>query len=680
MRSTSATLAGLLWVALAVPAAAQEAPSIVPPNPLPPGPVAAVDTALPAEAEAATSPGHPLTREDLGAWLDGFLPYALERGDVAGAVVVVVRDGEILLQKGYGYSDVATRAPVDPERTLFRPGSVSKLFTWTAVMQLVEQRKLDLDADINGYLDFEIPPREGPPITMRHLLTHTPGFDEVVRALMVSEVEDLMPLDEAVKRWVPPRVVAAGSTPAYSNYGTALAGYIVQRVSGMSFDDYIDGKILAPLGMTHSTFRQPLPQRLVPHMSKGYELGSEEPRPFELISLAPAGSLSASGADMGRFMIAHLQKGEYRGRRILGEATAVAMHETAAPSIPPLRGMRLGFYPADKNGHRVIAHGGDTQWFHSDLNLFLDDGVGVFVSVNSPGKEGAAGPIRNALLTAFADRYFPDRPAGAARQPAQPDAVDEKTSIEHAAQLAGTYQFSRRSHTTFTALAYFFEQMKVAAEEDGTILVSLLTGVNGKPKKWREVAPYLWQNVGGDDRLGAEVDGGRVVRFIYESYPFMAFEPVPWWASSAWLLPLWAGGLAALLLTVLAWPISALVRRRYHVPYFLSGRDATAHRRIRIASLVVFLTVVAAAVTVALMFSDLKWLAPGVEHWVMALRITALVALVGGAATALWNAWVVLRSQRRWPAKVWSVVLTVSFLTLLWVGIVYRMVGFSGEL
>ena len=123
-----------------------------------------------------------LNRADVEAWLDGFMPYALERGDIAGAVVVVVKDGQVLLQKGYGYADVAKRTPVDPETTLFRPGSVSKLFTWTAVMQLVEQGKLDLDADVNEYLDFEIPARDGKPVTLRQIMTHTAGLEETARA------------------------------------------------------------------------------------------------------------------------------------------------------------------------------------------------------------------------------------------------------------------------------------------------------------------------------------------------------------------------------------------------------------------------------------------------------------------------------------------------------------------
>jgi hypothetical protein len=413
---------------------------------------------------------------------------------------------------------------------------------------------------------------------------------------------------------------------------------------------------------------------MVPLMSKGYAPGSEEEKPFEMIGLSPAGSMSASGADMARFMIAHLQKGAYSGNRILGEATAVQMHGTAAVTIPPLQSMMLGFYQADQNGHRGIAHGGDTQWFHSDLNLFVDDGVGVFVSFNSPGIEGAAQPIRAALVERFADRYLPGARDDGALAP-----IDEKTAAEHTALVAGHYIFSRRSHTTFTAAFNLLSQAAVAPAEDGTITVSMLKGLNGQLKKWKEISPFVWKDVDGEERLAAKVENGRIVRLGYDPYPFMQFEPSPWWASSAWLLPMWVAGLVALLLTVLAWPVSALVRRHYRVPYALSGLDATAHRRVRIASLVVLLAMIAVAAIFALMSSDFKWAGPGIEHWVTVVRLFTLVAVVLGAAIALWNAGVVLRSRRRWPAKVWSVVLAVSCLTMLWVGFVFKMVGFSGE-
>ena len=190
-----------------------------------------------------------LTRADVQAWLDGFLPYALQRGDVPGAVVTVVKDGEVLFKKGYGYADLKRKKPVDPDLTLFRPGSVSKLFTWTAVMQLVEQGKLDLDKDVNTYLDFKIPSAFGKPITLRNAMTHTPGFEEVGRNLFSDDTTKVQPNGDWLKSWTPTRIYPPGTVPAYSNYATAMAGYIVQRVSGEPFEQYIEHHIFQPLGM-----------------------------------------------------------------------------------------------------------------------------------------------------------------------------------------------------------------------------------------------------------------------------------------------------------------------------------------------------------------------------------------------------------------------------------------------
>ena len=296
-----------------------------------PGP----STTTPAPSTSATATGvlpqtpHALTHEDVEAWLDGYVPYALERGGVAGAVVVVVKDGKVLLQKGYGYADIATRKPVDPDTTLFRPGSVSKLFAWTAVMQLVEQGKLDLDRDVNTYLDFAIPPYQGQPVTMRNLMTHTAGFEETAKYLIGAEPWAAPALDRYLKENLPERIFPAGKIPSYSNYGATLAGYIVQRVSGQPFADYIDQHIFAPLGMQHATVRQPLPANLKPLMSSGYEDASGKPKPFEIVGPAPAGSSSVSGADMARFMIAHLQDGQFNGVQILKPETARMMHSTA---------------------------------------------------------------------------------------------------------------------------------------------------------------------------------------------------------------------------------------------------------------------------------------------------------------------------------------------------------------
>jgi CubicO group peptidase (beta-lactamase class C family) len=660
-------LAWLLTAAVTLRAFGQPLPAVTPPTG---SPVPESAKTIP-EKETGGAEKHSLTKADAEAWLDGYFPYALQRGDIAGAVVVVLKDGETLVQKGYGYSDVAARKPVDPEKTLFRAGSVSKLYTWTAVMQLIEQGKIDLDADINTYLDFKIPGRDGKALTMRNLMTHTPGFDESERALLVTNPKDLPTLGDALKHFVPPRVTTPGSTTAYSNYGAAVAGYIVERVSGQSFDDYIEQHIFHPLGMKYATFRQPLPKELEPFMSKGYKVGSGDAKPFEIITIPPAGSLSIGGADMGRFMMAHLQNGGSGSSRILKEETAVKMHTTGFPIMPPLHTMMLGFYQTDINGHRVITHGGDTQWFHSELNLFLDDNVGLYVSLNSLGKEGAAAPIRSMLFRQFSDRYFPG--------PGPEGQVDADTAKKHAEIMAGRYVFSRRPHANFLSLLNLFGQVKVVPKKDGTISVADLKGPQGEPRAWREISPFVWRDVDSNDRLAAKVENDRVQRFGFDPYPFMIFEPVAWWWSSAWLTPLCIFALIALALTALAWPVSALTRRHYAVAYGLKDADARAHRIIRITSIAVLVMALLWVFTLTKMLSDFNWVAPGMDSWVILLRVLSFIVFIIGAAIALWNAFVVLGSTRRWWAKIWSLLLVLSSLTLLYVAIVFHLVGYTAN-
>ena len=613
----------------------------------------------------------PLTPGDVEAWLDGFMPYALAQGGIAGAVVVVVGDGEVVLQKGYGFANVEDGTPVDPATTLFRPGSVSKLFTWTAVMQLVEDGRLDLDTDVNEYLDFEIP--EGPrgePITLRDIMTHTTGFEERVKSLIFADEDAMQPLGESMARWVPTRIFAVGSTPAYSNYATGLAGYIVERVSGQTFDDYLDANIFEPLGMTNATFRQPLPARFEDQMSAGYATAWSDPKVFELVDPAPAGSLTASGAAMAKFMLAHLQQGSYGGAQILQPQTAREMHRTMLSIIPPLHRMALGFYEADVNGRNVIAHGGDTQWFHSDLNLFIDDGVGLFLSMNSGGRDGATSKIRSSLYAMFADRYLPGpEPSGT---------MDEATAAEHAAMMAGTYVNSRRAETNFLSATGFLGQAKVIDNGDGTISVPFWDDFAGHPATWHEIAPFVWVEEGGEQRLAAVVQDGVVQRFSIDVFsPFMVFEPASWWKSSSWLLPLLNASLVALLLTALLWPVKALVRRRYAQPAMFTGPDLRAYRWAKIAAIATLAVVVAWMLTVQAMFSDLAMLSGALDAWLMALQLLSLVILVGSCVISLWHAWRVWNGQRRWPAKLWSLVLVIAFGAVLWVALAFHLIGFN---
>ena len=269
-----------------------------------------------------------LESTDVEQFLDTLIREKLDEFQIPNLTVSVVSGGEVIFARGYGHADIETKKPVDPEKTLFRIGSTSKLFTWTSVMQLVEQGKIDLDADINEYLDFEIPQtleyKRGNnttgPITMRHLMSHTPGFEDYMSDVFSLSEDHLVPLSQYVREQRPKRVFTPGEVPAYSNYGTSLAGYIVEVVSGIPFADYVEQNIYQPLGMENSTFRQPLPSQLADQISKPYRYVNGEflEAEFEYVS-EPAGSMSSTGLDMAKFMFAYLQEGQHEGARILEE-------------------------------------------------------------------------------------------------------------------------------------------------------------------------------------------------------------------------------------------------------------------------------------------------------------------------------------------------------------------------
>jgi len=597
------------------------------------------------------------------------MQHTLETSDIAGGVVAVVKDGAVIFEKGYGYADVATRKPVDPKTTLFRPGSVSKLFTWTAVMQLVEQGKLNLDQDVNSYLDFKIPARPDGPITLRNIMTHTAGFEEQDKSLITSDPKALVSLREYVTRATPARIFKAGSTPAYSNYATAVAAYIVERVSGEKFDDYIEAHIFQPLGMKQATFRQPLPQRFVADMSQGYKVASQPAEPYELVVGAPAGSLAASADDMAKFMIAHLQNGEYQGNRILLEKTAKTMHDTATDMIPPLNRMLLGFYEQNYNGHRVASHGGDTQFMHTYLHLFPDDGVGLFMSFNSVGREGAGGDVRSALFSEFADRYFPSQP--------KPGVVSADVAAAHARLMSGYYEVSRRADRAFIRILALLSPVEITADKDNQLAVSLIKAPNRMLRKYREVEPFVWRDINSQWRVAAKVDNGHVVRFSMDQVsPFMVFEPMPWWRSAAWLRPAAITAFLACLLTAILWPVGAVVRRRLRAPIALAGEPRRAWLHARLATVVVSVVTLAWFTLFTVAMSDASYLSPSLDPILIVLYSLSFVGYIGSAAVLARSAYVTCTCARPWTVRLWSVVLAVSGLVLLWVAYTYHLMSF----
>jgi CubicO group peptidase (beta-lactamase class C family) len=607
--------------------------------------------------------GHQLTAEDAEAWLDGLMPTALKSAQVPGAVVVIVKDGKVLLEKGYGFSDYEKATPVDARTTLFRVGSTSKLFTWTAVMQLVELGKLDLDADVNSYLDFKIPSLHGKPVTLRQIMTHRAGFEESAKDLL--SFGDKPPvLGDRLKSYVPPRILDPSEGPGYSNYAAALAGYIVQRVSGEPYEDYIQRHILMPLDMRNSTFTQPLPEAMRAHMSMGYETWDKPGAGFEIVAVPPAGALTASGDDMAHFMIAHLQLGRYGDVEILKPETARLMQTTITKALPELNGNALGFYEQNINGHRVIAHGGDTVYFHTDLALFADDRVGLFTSVNAKGKDANGEFLRQSIFEEFADRYFPGERAATR--------VDEATAKAHAAMIAGAYINTRRADSTFISLLKLIGTTTVAANAEGTIT----TAPTGPAETFFEIKPFLWQQQNGHDRIQGMVKDGKVVRWSSDAAaPIFVFERAGGIAGTGLELPLSVAALVLLSLTAILWPVSALIRRHYRKGPASAAPGALAYRWVRICAV---LTVAAIGMWVLAIGEVSATNGHSVAALIHIAQIVSFVAFAGGVAVALWNLLRVLKDGG-WIGKLYAIALAAAFSVMLWISLSYHLIGISGE-
>jgi CubicO group peptidase (beta-lactamase class C family) len=596
-------------------------------------------------AEKIPAGAHELTAQDLETFLDGIVPLQLERDDIAGATVAVVKDGKLLFAKGYGYSDYENKKPVSAEETLFRPGSVSKLFTWTAVMQLVEQGKLDLDRDVNDYIDFKIPEAFGKPITLKNVLTHTPGFEEQIKDLIRTGSESPN-LGEYLKTHIPARIYPPGTVPAYSNYGAALAGYIVERVSGSPFNQYIEDNIFKPLGMTHSTFAQPLPAALAPFMSNGYQLASEGPKPFEVVVPAPAGSLSSTATDMARFMMAHLQDGLLANAPILRPETARLMHSRLFALDDAANGMCYGFYEESRNGHRIIGHGGDTVSFHSDLHLIPDAGVGFFVSHNSLGRGNP--PPRTILWEALLARYFPYMP------PSEPTMASAK---EDAKAVSGTYVLSRRSDTSFLKATTLIGEFTVSPAEGETIEVAQLTGPNGKPKRWREMAPMTFLEEKGQDKLVFKADQNGRMQMILP-YPFFVGQRVGVFENNKILLPVIGISLLIMLLTLVLWPVAWFVRRHYGHKLEQTRGERRLRLGVRLVFAVDLVFIVAMIGLVVYGLTHLEVFSDRGNFWFHLIQVIGVVGAIG-TLVVLYNA---IQSWRNREKRIWGKLQATLFL------------------
>ena len=627
------------------------------------------EPAKPAPTEAVPQPpvnvpqtsAAQMTTADVDAFLEGIVPLQLERENIAGAAVAVVKDGKVLFSKGYGYADREKKVPVSADETLFRPGSVSKLFTWTAVMQLAEQGKLDLNRDVNEYLDFKIPEAFGKPITLKDILTHTPGFDEQIKDLFAPTSESPN-LDDYIKTHLPARIYPPATTPSYSNYGTALAGYIVERVSGKPFNDYVNDHIFKPLEMGNSTFAQPLPAELASKMSKGYRLASDEPVPFETISAYPAGSLSSSAGDMTKFMIAHLNGGQ----GILKPETTRLMHSRLFALDDAALAMAHGFYEENRNGQRIVGHGGDTIAFHSDLHLMLDAGVGFFISYNSLGKGEANS--RAIIWKAFLDRYFPYKKEAAAIGSAKDDSQS----------VAGNYMISRRSDTSFFRAAAILGEATVVPNEDGTISVAALTDPSGQPIKFQEVAPMRFQDVNGEDTLIFKPDAEGAMQMILP-YPFMVFKRVGISENSRILLPVLGLSLGIMALTLLLAPVAWLVRRHYERKLDLTQLERLLRRSIWIVFLLDLICVIGLTSLITYGLTHIEVFSESRKIWFYLFQGIGILGALG-TVVVLFNAVHAWMSNRfRIWGKLQATLLVLACFGFLWFAFVCNLLVFRSS-
>jgi len=487
--------------------------------------------------------------QEFEPFADGVFETILAEKHIAGATFSVVHKGEVMIRKGYGLASVDQNLSVNPEATLFRIGSISKLFVWIGVMQMVEQGKLDLDRNVNDYLEaFKIPDTYEQPVTLRSLMTHTPGFEDKLYQLFVVDEKDLRPLEEVLKNQLPKRVRPPFQQASYSNHGTGIAQYLVELASGMPFVEYAERFIFDPLGMQHTTIRQPVPAGMAGNLSLGYAYkdGKFIEKPFELIPLQSVGSASTTASDMARFMNALLNNTCLEGQCLLDSAIYALMTKPAFVHAIGTNPALLGFMDVSFNGKRAIGHGGSTFLFHSMMVIFPEDNIGIFYSFNSEAGSGASMKVFEYL----GDYLFPD---------AKPLAPTIELSDDYLKDFEGTYRMNRFSHTGFFKILILATQAKISQENEKLRMDAL-----GETTWWLPVDSLTFREETSNQVVVFSRDKkGRVENLFMGQLAIFAFNK----NYGAWNpqlhIVLFALLILVLFYILLVWPWMYFVRRKY---------------------------------------------------------------------------------------------------------------------
>ncbi len=602
------------------------------------------------------APPAPLLQEgltevaELEAFLDQLMAEEMDQQHLAGAAVSVVKGGKLFFAKGYGQADVEQGLPVDPERTAFGVGSVGKVFTWTAVMQLFEQGKLDLDEDINTYLDFRIPDTYPQPITLKHLMTHTSGFENRLLNSAVFDAAELVPPRDWLLANMHARVRPPGEYAGYSNFNAMLAGYIVTRVSGQPYDQYIQEHIFDPLGMTHSLIGSSIPADRRDTVSKGYTFSGDRFQRFRdyLVQPAvfPSGAHHSSVSDMARFMIAQLEGGRYSDAaipraRILKEATVRQMHSTVYLPAPGLMGTAYGLFDFSDNGQHTLGHSGELTPMHSLLLLLPEQHVGVFVAYNSAG----GSELTNQHLgfqRAFFDHYFP--------APAVPAIQAPPDFGQRAVRYVGSYRWTMRSYTTLMKIIGLFGTAEVTDPGDGALLVSVL----GLRFRFVEVEPLFFRQEDGPFGLAFKEDEqGRITHMVTDLMPQFAFERLEWYETVAfnqWLL------LGCVLLFLSTIPVISV--RFYRDRRHLADRAVAPPADRRAEGLILAICVL----NLLFLVGNVMWsMLPIMNLLLQGPPMLAKVAMGIGVLSALLTVVAVVKTASAWKNGTWSLAFRATY-------------------
>jgi len=597
----------------------------------------------------------PTDSTELETFLDGLLKQEMDEYHIAGAAISVVKDGQLFFAKGYGYADLANNIPVNAEQTVFRVGSVGKLFTWTAVMQLVEQGKLDLNADINTYLDFHIPDTYAQPITLKHLLTHTAGFEDLYFETLTLNTAEQKPVGEWLATHIPARVRPPGECTAYSNYGAELAGYIVARVSGQTYEQYIQEHIFDPLGMTRSTALWNKPDFLRTYESAGYtytdgvfQLVPDEDDYSGQPAVVPAGAHASSATDMARFMVAFLQDGYYNDAHILKSATTQQMLSTLYTPHPGFLGNAYGFFDFSDNAQQTLGHSGSTLGFNTLLLLLPDQNLGIFVVYNA---EDVGGLTRQhfGFQRVFFDHYYPKTAVEAIQSPTD--------FAERASQFEGSYRITRSAYTTIEKYGSIMSAIEVKDSGDGALIVKTPWG------EWRfiEVAPLYFRQADGQFHMVfREDDQGRINYMFLEIAPQFAFEKISWYETPGFNIALLLICLV-MFLSMLPVAVIRLIRNRR-----LSGNQNTLPRRARIAYRLI---VVISILNLLFTAGNAAWGA----QLIFGVPFAYKVVLGLGVLSALLTVGALVYTVLAWKDRYWGVVFrtyytlaTIAAVAFIW--------------